>query len=163
MVVRSPRPGTRPNFVQSIMKIRPFETDDLPQIITLVQGTFNEAYDYNIYLDKAMEWPGGSIVAEIGTEVIGYLLATTHRPLQTRILILGIKEGYRGHGVGKTLMHALMNRSIIKGNRSITLEVRVSNDLALAFYAKLGFEMIGMIPKFYSSGESAFLLKKVLY
>jgi ribosomal protein S18 acetylase RimI-like enzyme len=90
------------------------------------------------------------------------LLSTIHRPLQTRILILGIREAHRGKGIGRALMHSIINRSIIKGHHSMTLEVRVSNERGQAFYSRLGFEVIGMIPDFYTDHESAFLLKKVL-
>lgn len=162
MVVRSPRSGGRPSFVQSIMRMRTFEASDLPKVIELVEETFSEAYDPDLYHTLSREWPNGLVVAEMGTEVIGFLMATIQRPFQARVLILGIKEGYRGQGVGRALMQAIMNRSIIRGCRNITLEVRVSNERALNFYSRLGFEMIGLIPKFYRDGESAFLLKKML-
>lgn len=161
MVVRSPGSSII-NIVNSILTIRTFSRSDLSQVAPLVEGTFHENYETDLYVSMSEKWPEGQLVACAGTEVVGYLMASEHRPLQARVLILCVRKDHRGLGIGRALMRTLITRAIIKGCRNMTLEVRISNEKGLAFYAKLGFEMIGLIPKFYSDGESAFLLKKVL-
>lgn len=163
MVIRAPSLGIRPSSSQLMTKIRSFEEPDLQTVMVLVQEVFHEAYDPNLYLSMSKEWREGVMVAEMNDVLVGFLLATIQRPLQTRILILGVKDGYRDIGIGRALMHSIINRSIIQGHRSMTLEVRISNERGQAFYSRLGFEVIGMIPDFYTDHESAFLLKKVLY
>jgi ribosomal-protein-alanine N-acetyltransferase len=143
-------------------RIRSFEEHDLTKAMALVSEVFNETYDPNLYLSLSKEWPEGVMVAELNDEIVGFLLTTVQRPLQSRILILGVREGYRNLGIGRALMHSIINRSIIRGHHSMTLEVRISNERGQAFYSRLGFEVIGMIPDFYTDHESAFLLKKVL-
>jgi len=162
LVIRAPSLGVRPGPAQAITKIRSFEETDLQSVISLVHEIFNETYDPNLYISLSKEWHEGVRVAEMNGLLIGFLLATVQRPLQSRVLILGIKEGYRDLGIGRALMHSILNRSIIRGHRSMTLEVRISNERGQAFYSRLGFEVIGMIPDFYNDHESAFLLKKVL-
>jgi ribosomal protein S18 acetylase RimI-like enzyme len=162
LVLRAPSLGLFNNPYQSITGIRTFEEHDLQKVMALVSEVFNETYDPNLYISLSKEWPEGVMVAELEGEIIGFLLSTIQRPLQTRILILGIREAHRGKGIGRALMHSIINRSIIKGHHSMTLEVRVSNERGQAFYSRLGFEVIGMIPDFYTDHESAFLLKKVL-
>jgi ribosomal-protein-alanine N-acetyltransferase len=161
MVVRSPGSGIN-NITSSVLTIRNFRSSDLQRVIPLVEVTFNETYDHDLYLNMARRWPEGQLVAERGDELVGFLMSTEQRPYQARVLILCIKEGNRGMGIGRALMRTIMNRAALEGHRSMTLEVRVSNERGLAFYARLGFEMIGLIPNFYPDGESAFLLKKVL-
>lgn len=143
-------------------KIRSFEETDLQAVMALVHEIFNETYDPNLYVALSKEWPEGVMVAETDGLLVGFLLATVQRPLQSRILILGVKEGYRDLGIGRAMMHSIINRSVIKGHKSMTLEVRISNQRGQAFYSRLGFEVIGMIPDFYTDHESAFLLRKAL-
>jgi ribosomal-protein-alanine N-acetyltransferase len=161
LVVRSPGSSIT-NIINSVLTIRAFKRSDLSQVVPLVEGTFHENYETDLFFSMSEKWPGGQLVACAGNEVIGFLMATEHRPLQARVLILCVRKDHRGLGIGRALMRTIMTRAIIKGCRNMTLEVRVSNEKGLAFYARLGFEMIGLIPKFYSDGESAFLLKKVL-
>jgi ribosomal-protein-alanine N-acetyltransferase len=161
-VIKSPGTGTQ-GVVRSPLVIRNFRESDLPLVMELVEGTFNEHYDPNLYLSLAKKWPDGLMVAEAGDQIVAFLMAAEQRPLQARILILCVNEAYRGLGIGKALMRAIIDRSIQEGYRKMTLEVRINNERGLNFYARLGFEMIGLIPKFYSDGQSAFLLKRMLY
>jgi ribosomal protein S18 acetylase RimI-like enzyme len=163
LVIKAPEPGSRPALIQSTTRLRSFEESDLQNVIALVHEIFNETYDPNLYIGLAKEWPEGVMVAELNGELVGFLLSTIQRPMQSRVLILGIKEIFRDKGIGRALMHSIINRSIIRGNRNMTLEVRTSNERGQAFYSRLGFEVIGMIPDFYTDHESAFLMKKVLY
>jgi len=50
----------------------------------------------------------------------------------------------------------------MRGLDTITLEVRKSNKNAISFYERLGFTVFGEIEKFYSNGEGAYKLMKVL-
>ena len=161
MVVRSPGPSVT-NIINSILTIRNFRKSDIPQVAPLVEGTFHENYETDLFVSMSEKWPEGQLVACAGNDVVGFLMATEHRPLQARVLMLCVRDDHRGLGIGRALMRTIMTRAIVRGCRNLTLEVRVSNEKGLAFYAKLGFEMIGLIPKFYADGESAFLLKKVL-
>ena len=45
------------------------------------------------------------------------------------------------------------------GALSATLEVRVSNKKAQALYSTLGFQMIGIVPSYYSDGEAAIIMR----
>lgn len=162
LVIRAPSLNSPLGPSPAVARIRSFEEADLQNIIALVHEIFNETYDPNLYLSLAKDWPDGVMVAEMNGIIIGFMMATVQRPLQSRILILGVKEGYRDLGIGRALMHSIINRSIIRGHKSMTLEVRISNERGQAFYSRLGFEVIGMIPDFYTDHESAFLMKKLL-
>ena len=48
-----------------------------------------------------------------------------------------------------------------KGNHSLTLEVRISNQPAIALYEKLGFVQVGKRPNYYRNPkEDALILRK---
>ena len=134
MVVRSP--GTRiTDIFSSILTIRTFRTADLPQVPPLVEGTFHEVYETDLYVSMSEKWPEGQLVACAGSEIVGFLMATEQRPFQARVLILCVRSDHRGMGIGRAMMRTILTRAIIKGCRNMTLEVRVSNEKGLTFYA----------------------------
>jgi len=44
----------------------------------------------------------------------------------------------------------------------VYLEVRVSNTPAISLYEKLGFRVVGRIPRYYSDGEDAYIMARPL-
>jgi ribosomal-protein-alanine N-acetyltransferase len=53
--------------------------------------------------------------------------------------------------------------AVTKGVRSVFLEVRKSNDAAIALYGKLGFKPVGKRSNYYSeTGEDALVFMKKL-
>lgn len=64
---------------------------------------------------------------------------------------------YRRRGIAK----ALLERALENEAEFITLEVRESNSPAIELYKKLGFERVGLRPKFYRAPEeNAVLMTK---
>lgn len=62
------------------------------------------------------------------------------------------------HQLGTALMDEIYNDCFAKKVRTITLEVRVSNEHAIAFYKKQGFEIVTTKPHYYSDGEDAYYM-----
>ena len=59
------------------------------------------------------------------------------------------------------IMNALECLARTRGSDQLTLEVRVSNEAAIALYEKSGFERIGIRPNFYTSpNEEALIMTK---
>ncbi len=61
---------------------------------------------------------------------------------------IAVKKEYRRMGLGQMLLDSAL--ALCKECESMTLEVRVSNTAAIAFYKKNGFELIGRRRDFYS-------------
>ena len=57
---------------------------------------------------------------------------------------------FRGHGVGRTLMAALIEKARENGGVFITLEVRTLNLPAIAMYRSLSFTEAGVRRNFYT-------------
>ena len=63
---------------------------------------------------------------------------------------IGIRDGYRGMGLGKYLMQEIMKLAKKELNPSpkiFQLEVYESNKPAIGLYKKMGFKIVGKIPK----------------
>lgn len=70
-----------------------------------------------------------------------------------------VEESYRGKGIGTKLMSYLVSLAIETRVVNITLEVRVSNDIARNLYKKFGFREVAL-RKFYYGDEDGILMEK---
>ncbi|MGN0302110.1 MAG: tRNA (adenosine(37)-N6)-threonylcarbamoyltransferase complex transferase subunit TsaD, partial [Anaerotardibacter sp.] len=76
---------------------------------------------------------------------------------QVQILKIASDPTYRRQGIAKELMQLVSQDARDLGATECTLEVRVSNTGAHAFYERLGLKNIGKRPRYYSDKEDAFI------
>jgi ribosomal-protein-alanine N-acetyltransferase len=105
-------------------------------------------------------WPFGDEpfkVAELaGGEMMGYMVWRRTFTDEYEILSLATHPKHRRKGVARALVHEFC--SAHKGD--VFLEVRESNDGAIAFYESMGFEKTGVRHAYYGdSGEGAIMMK----
>ena len=91
-------------------------------------------------------------VAETNKEIIGYIGSwiVVDEAQVTKIAILST---YRGHGIGDLLLKAMLEYAKILGVKKFTLEVRVSNEVAINLYKKNGFQNGGIRKKYYTDNQ----------
>ena len=100
------------------------------------------------------------LVALNGDTVVGYVGSQAVLD-EADMMNLAVLPGFRRLGIAQRLVTALCDRLADNGIRSLTLEVRASNDPAMALYAKLGFTEVGRRPNYYSNPkEDALILRK---
>ncbi len=108
-------------------------------------------------LDNALSlW----LVATDGQQVLGYVGSQCVLD-EADMMNLAVLPEARRSGLGGTLVLSLVDALKSRGIRSLTLEVRVSNEAARALYAGLGFAEVGRRPKYYfDPREDALILRK---
>ena len=75
------------------------------------------------------------------------------------ITTICVAQRFRGKGLGEVLLSHIMNEAQSLGARRVTLEVRVTNDVAQALYRKHGFTVEGIRRRYYSdNNEDAFIM-----
>jgi len=100
------------------------------------------------------------LVALDGDRVAGYVGSQTVMD-ETDMMNVAVHPDFRRRGVGEALIHALVEMLKEKNSRCLTLEVRVSNDPAIALYEKLGFVQAGRRKNYYRNPrEDALILRK---
>jgi len=78
---------------------------------------------------------------------------------EAHLTILGIHPDYRGQGLGRLLLTALLTKAVQRKLERATLEVRDSNVSALSLYEKFGFKIAGKRKRYYSNPpEDALIL-----
>ncbi len=97
-------------------------------------------------------------VAKIDGEIAGYIGANNVFG-EVFINNVAVFPLYRKTGVATELIKALIRSAYDEKSDFITLEVRKSNEPAIALYNKIGFEMVGERKNFYENPtEDAFLM-----
>src|SRR2546429_261002 len=144
------------------VRIRPFVPNDIPAVASIVREALRENYPTSLYLDIHRWWRDGFLIADLDGHPVGFLAAVISSDGQARILMFAVSAGCRRRGFGRQVMDAFVPRCAIRGIRQIELEVRISNDEAIAFYKRYGFEIAGVLEKFYTDGEDGYKMFKRL-
>ena len=100
------------------------------------------------------------LVAEVDGVVAGYIGSQTVPP-ESDVMNVAVHPDYRRQGIARQLVTELIHALTEKGMKSLTLEVRQSNAPAIALYAQLGFQQVGLRPNYYRNPkENALIMRK---
>ena len=102
------------------------------------------------------------LVALDGGEVVGYIGSQSVLG-ESDMMNVAVHPDHRRKGIAEKLIAALSEGLKERGNVALTLEVRASNEAAIALYDKLGFAQVGRRPNYYRNPkEDALILRKAL-
>lgn len=78
------------------------------------------------------------------------------------IYAIAVSPQYRSLGVGSQLVWTAYE--VLKQKKAVKffLHVRTANDRAIKFYERLGFKLLKKIEEFYSWGEDAYRMVKIV-
>src|SRR5438128_2856741 len=130
--------------------------NDIPAIASIVRDALRENYPTSLYLDIHQWGRDGFLVADLDGHPVGFLAAVLSADGQARVLMFAVTAGFRRRGFGSQMMNAFIQVCAMRGIRRIELEVRISNDEAIRFYKRYGFEIAQNLPKFYTDGEDGY-------
>src|SRR5207247_29318 len=129
-------------------------------IASIVREALRENYPTSLYLDIHRWWRDGFLIGDLDGHPVGFLAAVISSDGQARILMFAVSAGWRRRGFGRQIMDAFVQRCAMRGLRRIELEVRISNEEAIRFYKRYGFDIAAVLPKFYTDGEDGFKMVK---
>ncbi len=84
-------------------------------------------------------------------QVAGFVVAHSVRHMYGRILTLDIEPAARRFGLGTTLMSACEERLRAAGCSQVFLETAVNNEAAIKLYHNLGYQVLDVLPDYYTS------------
>ena len=100
------------------------------------------------------------VVAMDGDVVAGYVGSQSVQG-EADMMNLAVLPQYRRQGIGKELVTRLVSQLQSKMVYCLSLEVRASNEAAIALYQSLGFNTVGRRPNYYTNPkEDALILRK---
>ncbi len=77
---------------------------------------------------------------------------------EAHIVTLAVREGQRRRGLGELLLIAAIDMALAQEFERMTLEVRRSNEAAVALYIKYGFTRVGVRSRYYENREDALIM-----
>jgi ribosomal-protein-alanine N-acetyltransferase len=76
---------------------------------------------------------------------------------ELQLTVVVVDPNWRGKGLGRQLLGALLRQAANQGCRNATLEVAADNQPALGLYAALGFQSTGIRRGYYRNGSDALI------
>lgn len=137
--------------------IRKTKISDIPSIYRIESRSFKDPYSPLLLMNLLSLYPYGFFVAEIGSEIVGYMLVRIIAQ-KAHIIALATDERYRNSGIGTHLLDNAFKMARNRHASGIWLEVRASNLMAQKFYFKAGFEKLKTVTAYYGDSEDAEIL-----
>ncbi len=137
--------------------IEKFDDENIEAVAVLEKVCFSQPWSAESLQTELTNVFARFYVAKINGEIVGYIGA--HNILgEVYITNVAVFPEYRNRGVATALIKYLVKSSLSENGDFVTLEVRKSNDAAIALYKKLGFNLVGERVGFYENPKEDALL-----
>ena len=135
---------------------------DVAAVLRIEHVSFPSAWSAESYLRELRNPTSYYMVARWRGEIVGYAgMWVIHD--ESHVSTIAVHPEARRGGLGEAMMRHLIGVARARGATNMTLEVREANQVAQSLYAKLGFIVQGMIPRYYGdTGENALVMAKDL-
>jgi len=130
--------------------LRQGDLADIEAIYRLNRESFSEYWSRES-LFSALESGYGLLLCEDNGKPVGYLLSLTVLD-EIQIMQIAVSLDYRRQGIARRMTEALTATTTHPS--VFTLEVRLSNQAAIRFYATLGFKEVGRRKNYYAPNAS---------
>ena len=143
-----------------MITIRKMTEADVASVAQLEKICFSAPWSENSVRSELTNPLSLWLVAECDGTFAGYIGSQSVMG-ESDMMNVAVDPRFRRKGVAEMLIRQLVEALAAEGNRSLTLEVRASNDPAISLYEKLGFTMAGRRPNYYRNPkEDALILRK---
>lgn len=142
-------------------RIREFKKAEFDILWRIDQACFDPQLAYSRpELALYMRRPGAfTLVAEIESEIVGFVVAETQRK-NGHIITIDVVEKARRTGVGSALLQSAEDRLREAGAIAVALETPVNNDAAIRFYKQKGYFVEKTVAGYYSGQLNALVMRK---
>jgi [ribosomal protein S18]-alanine N-acetyltransferase len=143
------------------MDVRLLSLDDLDEIELIERITYPTPWSRSMFAGELAKPSSLGLGAfEETGRLLGYLVVSRYVDAW-HIMNLAVHPGRRREGIASRLLDELFDRTSGDQRRGYTLEVRVSNQAAIALYERFGFEASGMRRGYYTDNrEDALIMWK---
>jgi len=159
-------------MVQTTFALRRFKPDDLEKVMHINQVCLPENYSTYFFMELYERYPETFLVAEVGLDIVGYIMCRIESGLSGLGLFGMTKRGHvisvavlpeaQRKGIAEALMHQAMRSMRGYNAKECYLEVRASNTPAINLYKKLDFETTRIAHGYYADGEDAAIMTRKL-
>jgi len=144
--------------------IREMNHDDVSMVSDIERRSYEFPWSHGVFRDCLLAGYQNIVLVRDNT-VAGYGVLSIAAG-EAHILNICVDPDYRSHGYGEKLLDELLFRARAASVRTIFLEVRPSNERAIALYKKKGFHQVANRPAYYQANQgredAAVLAKKLV-
>jgi [ribosomal protein S18]-alanine N-acetyltransferase len=127
--------------VNEPLEIRNLAYADLPQVIAIERRAFSTPWSLAMFVLELSKPSGICLAALRGGRIAGYLVCSRYDTVW-HVMNIAVDDRLLRRGIASALLRELFVRSDAPGEQ-YTLEVRPSNEPAMALYERFGFEAAG--------------------
>jgi ribosomal-protein-alanine N-acetyltransferase len=138
----------------STLNIRAFKAADIDAISGWLDSSRNNPWSANTIIEVLEKKHYRLLVSEQASVVNGLCLFTLVAD-ECNLLYIAVDAQYRKQGIGRQLLNALLNQSRQHNISRVFLEVRNSNQAAIALYKAAGFIQSAERKNYYPVLESS--------
>lgn len=140
--------------------ILPMQKAHIAQVAEIEAASFSDPWPRSVLESELLNPLSLWLCAVCGEEVLGYVGSQSVLG-EADMMNIAVKESARRQGIARALVTALICGLKEKNVASLTLEVRASNEAAIALYGAFGFSQVGRRKNYYfHPTEDALILKK---
>ncbi|HKL94496.1 MAG TPA: ribosomal protein S18-alanine N-acetyltransferase [Clostridia bacterium] len=141
------------------MRFERLKFEHLAQMAEIEKEAFDKPWTVNMFIPELASDDAHYLVGVESDEVVCY--GGFHKIFdEGHIMNIAVKKEYRGQGLGRQLVSAMIARAKLLGINNVTLEVSAENPVALKLYDEYGFKSYGLRPKYYENGSDAVIMWK---
>ncbi len=144
-------------MTKNALQIAPMTGEHLTEILAIEKSSFHDPWSSVSFLDSIGEPPASWVALDSG-RVAAYMV-TLWVLDEIHLLNFAVREDLRRRGIGTYLVDFLFQKAYTRGIRAILLEVRRSNQAAIEFYQKHGFQPLYYRKAYYQDGEDAWVME----
>ena len=133
-----------------MITIREMEIDDISEVAAIEDSLFSKPWGEVGFFSFLMREDTLFLVAEEEGTIVGYcgVVMVLDEGDITNVAVLSNRQG---RGIGRQLVQALIQKTEERGVVHLHLEVRESNQRAIALYESLAFEKAGLRKNYYEA------------
>jgi ribosomal-protein-alanine N-acetyltransferase len=136
--------------------VRRLAYSDLPAVIAIERRSFPTPWSLAMFVLELSKPSGICLAATAGGELLGYIVCSRYDQVW-HLMNIAVTPERRRSGIAGQLLRRLVADA--RGELPFTLEVRVSNQGAIAMYERFGFRSAGVRPRYYhDNGEDALIM-----
>ena len=138
-------------------EIRPLHYSDLPEVAVIERRAFPTPWSIAMFVLEMSKPTGLCLAATIEGRLAGYTVCSRYDTVW-HVMNVAVDPALRRRGIASALLAELYTRAGDSGAQ-FTLEVRRSNDAAIALYERDGFRIAGLRRRYYQdNGEDALIM-----
>ncbi len=132
--------------------LRPMQLDDIEAVQVIEDEAYPFPWSHGIFADCLRAGYEGRLLVTESDELRGYALWSWGVG-EAHLLNLCIAPRWQGRGLGRFLLESCLDEIACCDVDRLLLEVRASNDLAIALYERIGFSRIGLRRDYYPAAD----------